>query len=56
MSKQAERGVSLEAQVEKIRAMATLQGAELVDVVVDGRGIRKITGEAGTTANHGHGG
>ena len=36
LAKQAERGVSLEAQVEKIRAMATLQGAELVDVVVDG--------------------
>lgn len=33
--KQADRGVSLEAQVEKVRAMATLHGAELIDVIVD---------------------
>ena len=33
--KQADRGVSLDAQVEKIRAMAVVQGAELVDVIVD---------------------
>lgn len=33
--KQADRGVSLEAQQEKIRAMAVVQGAELVDVIVD---------------------
>jgi len=33
--KQADRGVSLEAQVEKVRAMATVHSAELVDVVVD---------------------
>jgi len=34
--RQAERGVSLEAQEAKIRAMATVQGADLVDVIVDG--------------------
>ena len=33
--KQAEHGVSLEAQVEKIRAMATVHDVELLDVVVD---------------------
>jgi site-specific DNA recombinase len=34
--KQADRGVSLEAQAEKVRAMAVVQGAELVDIIVDG--------------------
>ena len=34
--KQAEHGVSLEAQEAKIRAMATVQGADLLDVIVDG--------------------
>ena len=33
---QAERGVSLDAQAEKIRAMATVQDAELIEVIVDG--------------------
>jgi site-specific DNA recombinase len=33
--KQADHGVSLEAQQEKVRAMATVHGAELIDVVVD---------------------
>lgn len=33
--KQADFGVSLEAQTEKIRAMAVVQGVELVDVLVD---------------------
>ncbi len=33
---QADRGVSLQAQMERVRAMATVQGAELLDVVVDG--------------------
>lgn len=33
---QADRGVSLQAQTERVRAMATVQGAELVDVVLDG--------------------
>jgi site-specific DNA recombinase len=34
--RQAEQGVSLEAQEAKIRAMATVQGAELLHVIVDG--------------------
>ncbi|MCL5745157.1 MAG: recombinase family protein [Acidobacteria bacterium] len=34
--KQADRGVSLEAQTEKVRAMAVVHGAELVEVIVDG--------------------
>src|ERR1700693_3394611 len=34
--RQAEQGVSLEAQEAKIRARATVQGAELLDVIVDG--------------------
>jgi len=33
--KQADFGVSLEAQTEKVRAMALVQGAELVDLIVD---------------------
>jgi DNA invertase Pin-like site-specific DNA recombinase len=34
--RQADKGVSLEAQEAKIRAMATVQGVDLVDVIVDG--------------------
>ena len=34
--RQAEHCVSLDAQEAKIRAMATVQGAELIDVIVDG--------------------
>jgi site-specific DNA recombinase len=34
--RQAEQGVSLEAQEAKIRAMATVQGADSVEVIVDG--------------------
>ena len=34
--KQAERGCSLDAQAEKIRAMAVVHGAELLDIIVDG--------------------
>lgn len=34
--KQADRGVSLEAQTEKIRAMIVVHNAELVDIIVDG--------------------
>ena len=34
--KQADRGVSLDAQAEKIRAMAVVHSAELFDVIVDG--------------------
>jgi DNA invertase Pin-like site-specific DNA recombinase len=42
--KQAERGISLDAQLEKIRAMATVQEVELLDVIVDG-------GESAKTLN-----
>lgn len=34
--RQADRGVSLEAQAEKIRAMAGVHNAELLDIIVDG--------------------
>ena len=34
--RQAEQGVSLDAQDAKVRAMATVQGAELLEVIVDG--------------------
>src|SRR5580700_2912965 len=33
--KQAERGCSLDAQAEKIRAMALVQGAELSEIIVE---------------------
>src|SRR3979490_1373049 len=34
--KQADHGVSLEAQEAKIRAMATVQGAEIIELIIDG--------------------
>ena len=34
--KQADRGVSLDAQAEKIRAMTVVHNAELIDIIVDG--------------------
>ena len=34
--RQADHGVSLEAQEAKIRAMATVQGSEIVELIVDG--------------------
>jgi|SRR5579872_2545737 len=34
--RQAERGVSLDAQSEKIRAMTVVHSAELIDLIVDG--------------------
>ncbi len=34
--KQAGQGISLEAQAEKIKAMATVHGAELVEIISDG--------------------
>jgi site-specific DNA recombinase len=34
--RQADQGVSLEAQDAKVRAMATVQGAKLLEVIVDG--------------------
>jgi DNA invertase Pin-like site-specific DNA recombinase len=33
--KQVDSGVSLDAQTEKVRAMAVVQGAELVEIIVD---------------------
>lgn len=33
---QADHGVSLQAQAERVRAMAVVQGAELLEVIVDG--------------------
>jgi DNA invertase Pin-like site-specific DNA recombinase len=33
---QADEGVSLAAQAEQIRAMATVQGAELQEMIIDG--------------------
>jgi len=47
--KQAERGVSLEAQAEKVRAMALVQGAELVDLIVDGGESAKSLERPGMT-------
>jgi DNA invertase Pin-like site-specific DNA recombinase len=40
--RQAEQGVSLEAQEAKIRAMATVQGAELFEVIVDGESAKNL--------------
>jgi site-specific DNA recombinase len=34
--RQADQGVSLEAQEAKVRAMATVQGVNLTEVIVDG--------------------
>src|ERR1035441_6235333 len=34
--KQAERGISLEAQAEKIRAMAVVHSTKLAEIIVDG--------------------
>jgi site-specific DNA recombinase len=36
LEKQADNGVSLDAQTAKIRAMAQIQGAELTEIIVDG--------------------
>jgi site-specific DNA recombinase len=45
--RQAEQGVSLEAQEAKIRAMATVQSAELLDVIIDGRESAKSLNRPG---------
>ena len=50
--KQADFGVSLEAQAEKVRAMAVVQGVELVDVIVRRGRIRKIAEPSGHGAAH----
>ena len=47
--KQADFGVSLEAQAEKVRAMAVVQGAELVDVIVDAGESAKSLNRPGMT-------
>jgi DNA invertase Pin-like site-specific DNA recombinase len=39
---QAEEGVSLAAQSEKIRAMATVQGATLLEMIVDGESAKSM--------------
>src|SRR3984893_79101 len=42
--KQAERGISLEAQAEKIRAMALVQGSELAEIIVEsGESAKSLT-------------
>src|ERR1700733_91927 len=45
--KQADRGVSLEAQAEKIRAMAVVHKANLMDIIVDGGGSAKSLNRPG---------
>ena len=40
--KQAEFGVSLEAQSEKIRAMAVVQSADLTDIIVDAESAKSL--------------
>src|SRR5450432_3793495 len=40
--KQVETGVSLDAQVVKIRAMSVLQGSELSDIIVEGESAKNL--------------
>ena len=40
--KQTEKGVSLEAQTEKIRALAVVHGFELIEVVQDGESAKSL--------------
>ena len=40
--KQADKGISLEAQAEKIRAMALVQGTELIDTIVDSESAKSL--------------
>jgi DNA invertase Pin-like site-specific DNA recombinase len=47
--KQAERGISLEAQAERIRAMALVQGAELSDIIVESGESAKSLNRPGMT-------
>lgn len=47
--KQADRGVSLGAQAEKIRAMAVVHGAELVDIIVEAGESAKNLNRPGMT-------
>jgi DNA invertase Pin-like site-specific DNA recombinase len=48
-SRQAEDGVSLDAQTAKIRAMTTVQGVELVEVIVDAGESAKSLARPGMT-------
>lgn len=51
--KQADRGVSLEAQAEKIRAMAVVHNAELLDIIVDGgESAKPCSGPAWSSCSH----
>src|SRR6202051_1949865 len=47
--KQAERGISLEAQAEKIRAMALVQGAELGEIIIESGESAKSLNRPGMT-------
>ena len=47
--KQAERGISLEAQAGKIRAMALVQGVELSEIIVEGGESAKSLNRPGMT-------
>jgi site-specific DNA recombinase len=47
--RQADTGISLDAQAEKIRAMAVVHGAELLDVIVDGGESAKSLQRPGMT-------
>jgi site-specific DNA recombinase len=47
--KQAERGISLEAQAEKIRTMALVQGAKLAEIIVESGESAKSLNRLGTT-------
>jgi DNA invertase Pin-like site-specific DNA recombinase len=47
--KQADRGVSLDAQAEKIRAMAVVHEGELIDIIVDGGESAKSLNRPGMT-------
>jgi DNA invertase Pin-like site-specific DNA recombinase len=47
--RQAERGSSLEAQAEKIRAMALVQGVELADIIVESGESAKSLQRTGMT-------
>jgi site-specific DNA recombinase len=40
--KQADKGVSLEAQVEKIRAMGVVQGAEVMEIITDAESAKSL--------------
>src|SRR5437867_8602062 len=47
--KQADHGVSLEAQAEKIRAMAVVHGSKLLDLIIDGGEPAKNLNRPGMT-------